>query len=313
MLVAVIAIFLVMSFTGVAVLDVSHNSRVISQETVTNIKLQYMAESAVNKTLWRINSAADSVVNYTDGGISTSFDTTTNVLTISFDTLNTIAEMELDLTEDTHFNRGIASSSTMASDADSAGLTEDVKARGNFNFLPEVDMDYFTNNAVQIHNESWTTWNNDTLANGIHVFTGNFIALDDITLLSGTIVFTGRYVSMWGDNYIKAPDADSTGAYPALVFTHANTEFELNSSNGDEQIYGAIYAKKRITLNKGTVSGPIIAEQVNLDNDHDYGFELDGNEQYYQWTNGFGDRDNYDWPKQLGRWTTTKWEKKKNK
>lgn len=311
MLVAVIMIFLVMSFTGVAVLDISHNSRAVSQETVTNIKLQYLAESAVNKTLWRINSSADSVVNTIEDGMTTSYDSTTKMLTIVFDTLNTDAEIEIDLEEDTHFERGIASAQAMPADADSAGLDEEAQARGDFNFLPEVDIDYFTNNAVEVHTESWKTWDGDTLANGIHVFTGNWIALEDITLLSGTIVFTGRYVSMWGNNYIKAPDSDSTGANAALIFTHADQSFELYSGSGGEEIYGAIFAKNKITLNKGTISGPIIAKEVVLDNAHDYGFQRFGNEQYYRWTKGFFNRGNYDWPKHLKRWKTKKWMKKK--
>ncbi|NQT63373.1 MAG: hypothetical protein HQ556_10485, partial [Candidatus Marinimicrobia bacterium] len=30
----------------------------------------------------------------------------------------------------------------------------------------------------------------------------------------------------------------------------------------------------------------------------------------YRWTKGFGNRSDYDWPKQIGRWKTTKWGKK---
>lgn len=309
MLVAVIAIFLVMSFTGVAVLDVSHNSSAVSQETVTNIKLQYLAESAVNKTLWRINSGADSLVNFTDGGVSTVYDSTTNVLTITFDTLNTDAEIEVNLSEDTHFERAIASLNGLPTDIDSVDLEEDAKAR-DFDFMPEIDSDYFTDNAVQIHSNWWTTWSGDTLEDGIHVFTGDFITLEDITLLSGTIVIQGKYVSFRGDNYISAPEPDSTGALPALVFEHEDYTFDMYSGEGaGESIYGAIFAKHKVKIRNGTLTGPVIAGEVDLGSSHSYNFIKTGFEKFYTWTHGFGNRDNYDWPKQIEQWKTKRWER----
>jgi len=309
MLVAVIMIFVVMSFTGVAVLDVSYNSRTASMATIENIKVQYLLESSVNETLWRINTGIDSLVNIDSDGLSTSWNDTTKVLTVTLDTLNTEAVISMDLSEDTHFNRGIASSSALPADITGAGITNDNRGR-KFNFLPEVDMDYFTNNAVTIHNESWTTWSNVTFADGIHIFTGSVITLDDVTLNAGTMVFTGRYVSFRDENHIAAPEPDSLGADPVLVFTHPNTNFSLYSSGGAETILGTIYAKNKITLTNGTVSGPIIANEVVLDNAHAYNFEDDTYGKYYTWTKGFGNKADYDWPKQLGRWTTSKWEKK---
>jgi len=135
MLVAVIMIFVVMSFTGVAVLDVSYNSRTASMATIENIKVQYMLESSVNETLWRINTGVDSLVNTDIDGITTSYNADTGLLTVSLDTLNTEAEITMDLTEDTHFNRGIASENAIPSDIADAGITKDNQGRKFNSFL----------------------------------------------------------------------------------------------------------------------------------------------------------------------------------
>lgn len=308
MLVAVIMIFVVMSFTGVAVLDVAYNSRAASIGTLENIKVQYMLESSVNETLWRINTGIDSLVNIDADGISTSYNADTKVLTVLLDTLNTEAEITMDLSEDTHFNRGIASSDNTPDDMASAGITTDNKGR-KFDFLPDVDMDYFTNNAVTVHTESFKTWDQETFADGIHIFTGSWINFEDITLNAGTMVFTGRYIFFSGENNVVAPEPDSLGADPVMVFTHANQNFTL-SSDGGETILGTIYAKNKITLTSGTCSGPIIAKTVVLDDAHAYNFDDEAYGKFYTWTKGFGNKEDYDWPKQLGRWTTTKWNKK---
>jgi len=71
MLVAVIMIFVVFSFTGVAVLNVSYLSSSSSIETIHNIKLQHEMESSINEALWIINSGTDSLVNVSSDGITT--------------------------------------------------------------------------------------------------------------------------------------------------------------------------------------------------------------------------------------------------
>jgi len=45
-----------------------------------------------------------------------------------------------------------------------------------------------------------------------------------------------------------------------------------------------------------------------LDDDFDF-LDTEHNE-YYRWTQGFGQHDSYDWPKQIGRWRIHKWIRK---
>lgn len=305
MLVAVIMVFVIFSFTGVAVLDLSTTSSLSALETVDNIKLQYAVETAINEALWLINTDADSLVNSDADGITTVWDETTQVLSVTVDKFNMESEILLDLSDDTHFDRGIAAEGTITLDGNDPGLSDVRQVRSNFQFMPEVDLAYFENNATQIHEEDGKLWTNNTFPNGIHVFTGDNITLQNVRLESGTMVFTGHHINFRYNNEITAPPADSSGAHAALIFTHPDQSFSLYSPDANEKILGAIYCKNTIILQNGTVSGPILGHDVALSADFDI---LDAeNEQYYQWTHGFGDHDNYDWPKQIDRWLINKW------
>ncbi len=308
MLVAVIMVFVVFSFTGVAVLNVSYLSSTNSMETVNNIKLQYAVESTINETLWLINTGADSLVNYSSDGITTTWDSTTQILTVSVDKFQMESEIILDLSEDTHFDRGIAAEEDVYLGDNLLGLSDEHRARGKFGFLPQVDLDYFYDNAVAIHSETGKHWDEETFEDGIHIFEGNYIILEDITIDSGTLVFTGHHIWIWDENHITAPPPDSTGALPAMVFTNPRQSFTLVSPEGKETILGAIYCMNTIYLKNGNVSGPIVGRVVSLSEDFDF---LDSEyNDYYQWTHGFGEREHYDWPKQIGRWRIRKWAKK---
>ena len=308
MLVAVLMIFVVMSFTGVAVLNVSYLSHTASQETVDNIKLQYAVESSINQALWRINAGVDSLANTSYAGVTTVWDSTSQTLTVNVDKFQMESEIMLDLSEDTHFDRGIAAEESINLNGYEPGLGQDQQIRDNFQFLPDADIQYFLDNAVQVHTQSYYTWNNTVFQNGIHVFTGNHINLSSTEIHSGTLVFTGYDVEFMFNNDITAAPADSNGAYPALIFTNNSQNFDLYSPFGMETIIGAIYCKGNVNLYNGHISGPVVAKNVNLH--ANFAFSSDEHQDKYQWTHGFGHRSNYDWPKQIGRWRIHKWIKK---
>jgi len=308
MLVGVLMLFLIFSFTGIAALNVSALSTAASAETVNNIKLQWAMESTVNRSLWRLNIGADSLVNLSEEGIVTLFDPVMNTLSINIDQFEMEAELILNLADDTHFDRGIAAEETVDLDGYDAGLEEENQIRDGFSFLPEADIQYFLDNAVQIHEESNISWNHRTFPDGIHVFTGNYITLDDIRIVSGTLVFTGHHISLWGNNEITAPLGDSLETNPALVFTNPTEDIEIFSPTGDETIIGAIYANANIDLHNGNISGPVVGKNVNLRGHFDL---LDGeHNNRFRWTKGFKHKKHYDWPKQINRWKMKKWAKK---
>jgi len=327
MLVAVLMIFVVFSFTGVAVLDISYQSQSTSMETIQNIKMQYRVESQVNKTLWRINSGSDSLVTETSDGITTLWDATTNILSVNVDLFEMEAEILLDLNEDTHFDRALASDSTINTDSNVTGIDVENRQR-YFTFMPEVDLAYFTDNAVAVHTENSFSWDgggksedDEDFAAGIHVFTGSDLELKSMTLNNMTLVFTGTNIYFDSENIIVAPvPVDSAEAMPALVFTNPDNYFEIEAEGKsyDKQdiISGAIYTAGTVVLKKGVLSGPIVGKSILMQDgllDANFITFMDTeNPDYYRWTKGFKNKKHYDWPKQLGKWKTKKWRKKKH-
>jgi len=252
----------------------------------------------------------DSLVNSSVDGITTQWEPTTNILAVNVDKFEMEAEIVLDLSEDTHFDRGIAAEETVDLDGFDAGLDEERQVRGDFDFLPEVDLQYFLDNAVTIHTENWHEWSNNTFPNGIHVFTGYYLTLENVRLTSGTLVFLGHNIRFLYGNDITAAAGDTSGTYPAVIFTNPAQNFEAYSRLGDESITGAIYCKGDVTLYNGHFSGPIMGKNVSLHNN--FSLKDTENADRYRWTKGFGNRDSYDWPKQIRRWKTRRWHKKIN-
>ncbi len=314
MLVAVLMLFLVFSFTGVAALNVAYLSSSSSAETINNIE-----------ALWRINTAADTLVNSNVDGISTTWDPLTSILSVNVDKFQMETEIELDLSEDTHFDRALASDETIETNGYDTDIDPENRSRF-FTFMPEVDLDYFTDNAVAIHNESFHRWDgggkhedDEGFAEGIHIFTGSFIELKKMHLDNVTLVFTGRWVWFTEDNEINAPvPVDSADAMPALVFTNPNNYFEIEAEGKhyerQDKINGAIYTAGTIILKKGELSGPIVGNVIRMEAGEDYAnhihFKDREHPKHYRWHKGFHHKKHYDWPKQIGRWKTKKWTKK---
>ncbi|MBC8193293.1 MAG: hypothetical protein H8E18_12990 [FCB group bacterium] len=328
MLVAVLMMFVVFSFTGVAVLNVAYLSTSTSTETVNNIKLQYAMESSINESLWRMNNGPDSLININTNGIETSFDPLLNILSVKVDKFQMESEILLDLSEDTHFDRALASDETINTNGYETNVDEENRSRF-FTFLPEVDIDYFTDNAVAIHPESFHKFeggkgkgkhsDDDEMADGIHIFTGSYIEFKNMNLANHTLVFTGRYIDFTDRNNIDAPlPADSADAMPALVFTNPDNYFEIEAEGKhyekEDVIIGAIYTAGTIVLKKGQVSGPIVGNAISLEPGEDFenhiNFRDTEHPHHYRWHKGFKGKKHYDWPKQIGRWKTKSWKKK---
>ena len=325
MLVAVLMIFVVFSYTGVAVLNVSYLSQSTSMETVKNIKLQYAIESEVNEALWRINTGADSLVSLDADGIVTTWDSNTNILSVNVDMFEMESEILLDLSEDTHFDRALASDEEIVTNGFDEDIDHENRLR-NFAFMPEVDLDYYTENAVAIHTEDDFEWNgggkhedDEDFEEGIHVFTGSDLELKNMTLTNVTLVFTGENIVFEHRNIITAPVPDDTSdAMPALVFTNPNSYFEIEAEGKhyekEDYISGAIYSAGTIVLKKGVLSGPVVGDNISMELGFEYTNEINWRDtehpKHYRWHKGFRHKKHYDWPKQIGKWKTKKWGKK---
>jgi len=307
MLVAVIMMFLVMSFTGVAVMDISHNSTAVSRETVANIKTQYYLENSVNESLWLINSSSDTVVERSKDGVTTTWDSLNQVMTVHVDTLGSIAEVDVHLNNDFHFERGIATALGLNTNGYSVAHKEGNEVR-NFDFMPDVDVNYFSDNAISVNNGNENSFKSDDFTGeGIYVFNGNNLSLDSLDFSASTLVFSGRFITITNSVITSLPGNEYINAFPALVFTNPDAVITIENTN---TINGAIYAAGTLNLYDASMTGPIVGSEVNLYADIDLNDENAAD--YYAWTQGFGENTDYDWPKHIEKWETTKWEKKKN-
>jgi hypothetical protein len=302
MLVAVIMIFLVMSFTGVAVLDISHNSSSAAQETTFNIKNQYALESSVNHSMWLINNSADSAVTRVNGNVATSWDSLTQILTVNVDTLGVETEVDVHLNDDFHFERGIATALGLNKNGYSLAHSEQHATR-NFDFMPDVDITFFADNAISTNNGNENSFKGDDFTvEGIYVFNGNNLTLDSLDFSASTLVFAGKFITITNSNITSLPGNEYIDAFPALVFTNPDAQITIQNSN---VINGAIYAAGTLNLYDASMTGPIVGSEVNLYADIDLNDE--NADDYYAWTAGFGDATDYDWPKHIEKWVTKQW------
>ena len=295
MLAAVLTMFLVFSFSGVAVLNLSTFTSMENQNSVQNLKNQYEVESSVNRSLWAINAGVDSLVNL-EGLTTVAYDSLSKELLVSIDRYDKTFEVSVDLADQDHFENSLSASDTIEHNSYTVYANEGER---EFGFLPNTDLDYFMDNATEIHTESFHKFvNGDVSGDGIHVFTGSYIDIENV-VINGTLVFTGRYISF--DKHLTVV-ADTTAGLPAMVFSNDLVEVSFYESNGDDDINvnGPVFSAGKIWMRDGSFTGPIVGKEITLE--ADMTFDTSNKDKHNNWKNGFGARDSYDWPKQIGRW-----------
>ncbi|MCF7808010.1 MAG: hypothetical protein K9M49_04535 [Candidatus Marinimicrobia bacterium] len=307
MLVSVITIFLVLSFTGVAVLDISYSSRTISLETSKNIKAQFAFESTLNEALWKLNNGADSLVTDSSSTVITRWDAVTQTLTVAVDTMGYQIATEITMDALNPFEQHISTPNDLQTNGHAYGQENGTKNH-KFKTMPEIDATYFFNNAVAIHHGNQNSWQESDLAKeGIHVFIGNNLEIDSRTFTNSTLYFMGNDITIINTTISAPTPLDSIDALPALVVDNLSTDFTVYASN---VITGSIYTTGQINLESATMTGPVIGNVISLDEDIE--FIKIQEEAQFTWNSGFGEEDSYDWDKSIDRWNTTKWQKKRS-
>jgi len=293
----------IFSVTGLSVVQFSSNARVESVKLVHEQQSRSIVESNVNLALWRVNTLPDSMANTASEYVTTVLDTNTDQLTVVVNHHDRLRVVEVDLFEDMHFNHSLATNDTLEMGPYSIGEEADHGVRGEFRFLPQVDTDYFTSNAVQVHPHSdWIYYQSDFDEEGIHIFTGDNVWLYSVTLHNSTLVFESNYVYFYKDNDIRAPQpAEGQAPLPALVFTNENIIFRLAKEWWNQDtIHGAIYCAGKIILKHGTFTGPIVAHKIAVKKN--LNFIDDDHDAFYAWPRGFGNYTDYDWPQHITNW-----------
>jgi len=305
MLIAVLMVFVIFSFTSVANLSIAYIANSSSTGTTQNIKQLYEMESQINEALWRINSGPDDLVNVSSEEATIIWDSQHNTLSIGTETYKVRSEVQLDLSTDTPFSSAIASRTPIDMNGYFADV-EDEHPLQQVDQLPAIDPSYFIINRAVIHHSDQTTWSEKSLqVEGIHIFLGNNLEISGLNLVNSTLIFLGDNISFRGSNNIKAPaPVNSLAALPAVVFMNPHINFTLRYGT---HIEGAVFSAGHLDIENAKLTGPVVANSVTLTGNVD--FIDDAHPEYYRWQEGFGNMDSYDWPKHLKRLKSTQWNK----
>ena len=301
-IVAVMITAAVFSITGLGVLNLALLVNFDTDAAAVAIEEKIEAESAVNIALWKVNSGGDTLGSYTDGNVTSVFDSTELSLTVTYAGNEDTTGFKAFLKRDHHFNHAMASQNAILTYSYETGEEEEHRPRDNFEFLPIIDEGYWVAVADSIYTGSSRTYYDSDLIDGIMVFTGNDIQFYQINVSNATMVFTGGgEVYFSHSNTVVASYTDST-ANPALVFTDTSATVFINEwySSRKDHIEGGIFSNGNILIRRGELSGPIVARNIAVIRNIDL---LDDQyPQYYTWNLGFGEFMSYDWPKNIIRW-----------
>lgn len=300
-IVAIMITAVIFSATGLGVLNLATVVNLDTQNAVETVQDQVEVESLANVALWRVNAGGDSLGTFTIGDVSASYDTTLQRLTVTKTTGDETMGLMLDLEEDSHFKRAVATQNGIDFNGGKTISEEPVhQLRYDMEFLPQVDMDYLVANAAQ---EVWL-WDehihDEDIVEGINIFHGSYLDIHNVEAENVTLVFTGYDIQPKDDVKLRAPIVGGV-PLPAIIMTNPwnNTHFD-QGYNDELKIEGAIYSAGYVRLHEGEFTGPVIAKTARICRDIDM-LDDEGSE-YYQWNLGFGDYEDYDWPKQIQEW-----------
>lgn len=297
-IVAIMITAVIFSATGLGVLNLATVVNLDTQEAVETVQNQVEVESFSNIALWRVNAGGDNLGNFSSGDITSTYDSTAKRLSVIKTTDDETTGVILDLHEDSHFDRAVATKYGIDYNGRTTGHEPGHQLRSDIGFLPQVDMDYLVANAA---NETWGSSmhiHDDDVVEGINIFYGNHLDIHNVDLENVTLVFTGWDIELKDDVKIIAPIVGEQ-PLPALIFTN-ESDVHFDQGWGDEiHIEGAIYSTGHIRLHEGSFSGPVVANTARICRDIDM---IDSEGEYYGWNLGFGAYEDYDWPKQVEQW-----------
>lgn len=295
-IVAIMITAVIFSATGLGVMNLATIVNLDTQSAVEKVQNEIEVESLANVALWRVNTGDDQLGTYTIGDITAAYDSSTMRLSVIKETDGETSGVILDLEQDTHFDRAVATKYGIDYNEKTAGEDPDHQLRHGFGFLPQIDLSYFIDNAA---NEDWGSAkhiHDDDVVEGINIFYGNHLDIHNVEQDNITMVFLGWDIELKDDVILSAHMVDGN-PLPAMIFLN-ESDVHFDQGTGDNiTIEGAIYSTGHVRLHEGTFSGPVVANTARICRDLD--MSDSDNAQYYGWSIGFGDMEDYDWPKQI--------------
>lgn len=300
-IVAIMITAVIFSATGLGVLDLASHVNLDTQNAVQKVQDQLEVESLANVAMWRVNAGGDTLGNFTSGDVTAAYDSASKKLSVLRTSNGETTGLILDLEEDSHFKRAVATQYGIDFNGGKTISEEpEHRLRTNMAFLPQVDWTYLYANAAQ---EIWM-WNDhvhqEDLVEGINIIHGSWLDIHNVDMENVCLVFTGYDIQLKDDVKLKAPIVGGK-PLPALILTNPYNDTHFDQGYDDEiKIEGAIYSTGYVRLHEGEFTGPVVARTARICRDIDM-IDDDGS-QYYQWNLGFGNYEDYDWPKQIQQW-----------
>ena len=302
-IVAIMITAAVFSITGLGVLNLALQVNFDTDAAARAIEERLDADSAVNIALWKVNSGGDTLGNYTDGNVTSVFDSTELTLTVSIAGSDDTTGYRIYLERDHHFKHALASQFEIEHYSYIIETEPNNLHRDNFDFLPEADLSYWMARADSVFADNARLFQDGDLPEGVLIFTGTANKFQGMNLTNTTMVFSGGgEVEFRQSNTIKAAYTDST-VNPALVFTDsvATIYFHKTNLSRIDSVIGPIYSLGSIRIGRSALSGPVVGRDIAVIANVDM-LDEDYPQFYTNWPQGFDLIDTYDWPKQILRW-----------
>ncbi len=295
----VMVFFLFMTIIGSTLLSLASQEIMFSRHEIQKTQSYYNAESGLNIALWRINQGVDSNASFSTSSVSVAVDTINLTVTATGITGIYSTSLSWDLLEDNVFSHIIS----FGSDLDTSHFTltsGNASDISQFDVLPAIDLSYYLSIADYVYYSDQSF--NSVLPDGIHFVNGHIDAKNG-TELHGTLIATTG-IKFVGIVTIIAQQVPDTNIYYPAIISYDSTFTETNEISGvpNLTVMGAIYSNDFISIKGSTLSGPIIAPEIELK----AGAVIDdlGNPQYYNTPPGFEPVEGHDLVKlfKIGSW-----------
>lgn len=301
----VLVFFAIFTIIGVAFIQLSGDERIETRKHYQRIKAFYLAEGGIQRTLWVMNRVSPAKASYSNDSVSVVYDAAKKIITATGQAGSAKRVVRVMLEIDHPFRHIVSYRKSLKMDKSQSSLSY---VRGaepkRFSRFPLPDLSYYKSIAdtvIDLGGSKRVELSGKKLK-GI-VFINGKVKLRNHVTLNGTLVATND-IEFDGASEIHAQQnflsLSGKGFYPAIVCAAS----VISKKKSQTIVNGAVYASKKIKLNNGNFSGPLVADRIQIKKKTVVSDS--GSTQYYEQPPGFlsptSKKD--DWRIKPGSWET---------
>lgn len=260
----VLIFFLIFTIIGFAFIGLARHEQLQVRKHYARLRAQYFAEGGLHRALWRLNRLSANQVAFSDDNLTVVFDREANQITATGKFGNARFRIKISVESDHPFRHVLSYQSKLIVDK-KAILTYSSGAEPRmYKPLPVPDLDYYKVLADTVVNTKGkgTVKLKNKKFNGI-IFVKGKALLEGGNVINGAVVATKKIV-LKGSNEIYAIKVGGASfGYPALI---SGEEIVIHKAHKGQpqRVAGVIYATKKVELEGGMYSGPIMSDRVKL-------------------------------------------------